>query len=199
MVSISLRTPAEKRPFVSVDPSESGAVPQNESSSASSAEDHSGTKVRFVIYMTISYCTMQLCVYFFDKLLGLYSNLSAEMSANVAAWMAIVLVSLSNFFWLMHYVYRTAHGHRWWQFWKYLQSIIGFRLWEAVVFYLICKLLGGDDPSWLDLLAAVTIMQGQSIVMKFIVYKKLIFRAKPSAEHDEELAVHAAPPDFTDD
>ena len=67
------------------------------------------------------------------------------------------------------------------------------------MFYLICKLLGGDDPSSLDLLAAVTIMQGQSILMKSIVYQKLIFRAKPSAEHDEELAVHAAPPDFADE
>jgi putative flippase GtrA len=149
--------------------------------------------------MAISYCTMQVCVYSFDKLLGVYTNLSAEMSANVAAWFAIVVVSLMNFFWLMHFVYRTAHGHRWWQFWKYLHSIIGFRLWEAVVFYLMCRLLGGDDPSWLDLLAAATIMQAQSVLMKYIVYKKLIFRAKPSAVHDEELAVHAAPPDFTEE
>lgn len=141
---------------------------------------------------------MQACVYLFDKLLGLYTNLSAEMSANVAAWIAIVLVSLMNFFWLMHYVYRTAHEHRWWQFWKYLQSIIGFRLWEAFVFYVICKLLGGDDPSSLDLLAAVTIMQAQSALMKYIVYNKLIFKSgkHPAAE---DFAVHDVPPETIED
>lgn len=199
MVKNSRQRPNGKKPLVSVDPKESASDPRSGAGSSSAAEHDPGTKVRFAIYMAISYCSMQVCVYSFDRLLGLYSSLSAEMSANVAAWLAIALVSLMNFFWLMHFVYRTAHGHRWRQFWKYLQSIVGFRLWEAVVFYLMCKLLGGDDPSGWDLLVAATVMQAQSIVMKFIVYKKLIFRAKPSAEHDEELAVHAAPPDFTDE
>lgn len=184
---------------MSLESPESASDPAIDADAPESAEHAHGTRQRFSIYMTISFCSMQACVYIFHQLLGRFTDLSDEMSANVGAWIAIALVSLMNFFWLMHFVYRTADGHRWWQFWKYLQSIVGFRLWEAVVFYLMCKLLGGHDLSDLDLLIATAIMQAQSIVLKFFVYQKLIFKPKPSVEHDEELGVHASPLDFSDE
>jgi len=171
---------------------------QSDSSPTDKPRKDPGTRLRFVIYMVISYCTMQTCVYLFDQLFDQYTRLSAEMSANIAAWIAIVIVSLMNFFWLMHFVYRTADGHRGRQFWKYLQSIIGFRLWEALVFYVICKLLGGGDPSPLDLLISSTIMQAQSVVMKFVVYNKLVFSSEQVTDA-EERAIHDAPPNLSED
>lgn len=172
--------------------------PENDQAPSGKPPKAPGTRVRFIIYMVISYCSMQMCVYLFDQLFDQNTRVSAEISANLAAWIAIVIVSLMNFFWLMHFVYRTADGHRGRQFWKYLQSIVGFRLWEALVFYVICKLLGGGDPSSLDLLVSSTIMQAQSVLMKYVVYNKLIFRSDhpPSGE---ELALHDSPPDLSED
>jgi len=114
------------------------------------------------------------------------------LDENLAATIAVVLVSLMNFFWLMIFVYRTHDGHRGVQFVKYLQSIVGFRLWELVVFSTLHELLHMHP------LVASTIMQAPSVVMKYFVYNKLVFRSEEQAD-DEELALHDAPPGFEDD
>jgi len=163
--------------------SESDSQSSVNSSKPVAKKKDSGTRIRFIIYMLISYCTMQGTIYLAHDKIGLNENLAATI--------AVVLVSLMNFFWLMIFVYRTADGHRGRQFWKYLQSIVGFRLWELVVFYLLHELLG------IHYLIASTIMQAQSVLMKFVVYNKLVFSSElqPNAE---ELAIHDVPPDLTD-
>jgi putative flippase GtrA len=139
-----------------------------------------GTRIRFAIYMVISYCTTQGTIYLLYKKVGL--------DESIAAGIALVLVSLVNFFWLMCFVYRTADGHRGQQFWKYLQSIVGFRIWELIVFAILHEIFGVHP------LISSTIMQVQSVVMKFVVYNKLVFSSERQSDA-EERAIHKAPPD----
>ncbi|MBD3676182.1 MAG: GtrA family protein [Planctomycetaceae bacterium] len=160
------------------------AEPENNQPPAGEPKKDPGTRVRFIIYMVISYCSMQGTIYLLYKKFGI--------EESIAAGIAVVLVSLMNFFWLMIYVYRTADGHRWRQFWKYLHSIVGFRIWELVVFAVLHELLG------IHPLVSSTIMQAQSVVMKYFVYNKLVFSSKKHPDA-EELAIHDIPPEDSDD
>jgi hypothetical protein len=128
----------------------------------------SGTRKRCIIYMAVSFFATQGYAAFGTRILGLDAKISYAIT--------LVLVSIQNFFFLMHYVYQTSHKHQWQQFMKFVHSVIGFRIWEYVLFLILHTLLGVHDQ------IAILIVQGQSVFLKATVYKKHVFRIS-----DEEL------------
>jgi hypothetical protein len=118
--------------------------------------------------MVISFLTMQGYAAFGTRVL----TLSPELSYAIT----LVVVSIQNFFILMHYVYRSSHAQQLHQFVKYSQSVAGFRLWEYLLFLFLHTLLGIHDQ------LAILIVQGQSIFLKATVYKKLVFRTRESSQ-----------------
>lgn len=129
------------------------------------------TRERFIMYMVISFFATHGYTVFGTEIL--------KLPEEVSFWITLVVVSVQNFFILMYFVYRTSHDQQWQQFLKYVQSVIGFRTWEYVLFLVLHTLLG------MYYLVAILIVQGQSIFLKATVYKKHVFRTgKPASKSD---------------
>lgn len=125
------------------------------------------TRERFIMYMVISFFATH----------G-YTIIGTEVlhfPEEVAFWITLVVVSVQNFFILMYYVYKSSHDRQLQQFVKYVQSVVGFRSWEYVLFLILHTLLG------VYYLVAILIVQGQSIFLKATVYKKHVFRTGNNA------------------
>ncbi|MAG93342.1 MAG: hypothetical protein CMJ48_06290 [Planctomycetaceae bacterium] len=136
-----------------------------------SREPQRGSTRRFVIWIVCSYALN----------LGI---LAAQVElAGVPEWLAFAVslatITLVNFVALRLYVYRSTQTPARSQFVPYLASVAGFRTAEYVSFVVLLWLVTGstapDDRRYIVL---STIVLAVSVVLKNVVYKRLIFRSE---------------------
>lgn len=94
---------------------------------------------------------------------------------EVAYAVALCVITLFNFLGFRHFVYRTADAALMKQFLAYLASCAGFRLTEYCTFVVLERWVG--VPYTLALVG----VQGMSFVLKFFVYRRVVFNAESSS------------------
>lgn len=99
----------------------------------------------------------------------------AGTSKELSFAVALCVVTVFNFLGFRHFVYRTADVAPLKQFLAYLASCAGFRLTEYCTFVVLERWLG--VPYTLALVA----VQGMSFVMKFFVYRRVVFNAESTS------------------